>query len=115
MQWKDVQSNWAAYIPRMTTQWPELNEDDVQAIDGDQDAFINYLARVKGGDRVAAQMELADWLIGGEPIDAVMDETRDNEQIVKSGQNVPAGEDTLSDDRKFGAETVDPQPLKKTG
>ena len=111
MQWKDVSQNWTAYIPRIMTQWPSLDETELQSIGGDQDAFLDYLSKSKGEDQVAAQMELADWLMGSEPIDVTMDETNDNAQIMASGDNVPAGEDTLADDAKFGAETAPKTPV----
>ncbi|KQI67236.1 hypothetical protein AN189_16710 [Loktanella sp. 3ANDIMAR09] len=114
MQWRDVSDNWTAYIPRILTQWPGLNEAEVQSLDGDQDAFIDYLSKSKGEDRVAAQMELADWLMGGEPIDVTMDAQNDNAQILSSAENVPAGEDTLSDDAKFGAENANATPVGRT-
>ena len=113
MQWRDVEQNWTAYIPRILTQWPNLDEAEVQSIGGDQDAFVNYLSKSKGEDRVAAQMELADWLMGGEPIDVMMDESRDNAQIMESAANVPAGEDTLSDDKKFGDDAKTDTPIGK--
>lgn len=113
MQWTDVSQNWAAYIPRIMTRWPDLDEAEVQSIGGDQDAFIDYLQRAKGGDRVAAQMEMADWLIGEEPVDVMMDQTRDNERIIASANDVSPGEDTLSDDAKFGAEHAPDQPMKR--
>lgn len=113
MQWNDVSDNWGAYIPRVLTQWPELNETELAAMDGDQDKFLEHLADVKGGDQVAAQMELADWLIGGEPIDVLMDSARDNEQISASAQNMAEGEDALSDDAKFGDDASSEPPLAK--
>ena len=113
MQWKDIARHWSAYTPQILTRWPELDETDVLAIDGDQDAFINYLARKKGGDRVAAQMAIADWLYQAEPADVIMDESRDNERISASAQNIAEGEDPLSDDAKFGAENAPAQPLRE--
>ena len=114
MQWKDVSQNWAAYIPRIMTQWPSLEEDELQSIGGDQDGFLDYLSKSKGEDPVAAQMELADWLMGSEPIDVTMDPHNDNAQIMKSAENVPAGEDTLADDAKFGAETAPKTPVGRS-
>ena len=111
MQWRDVSQNWTAYIPRILTQWPDLNEAEVQSLDGDQDAFVDYLSKSKGEDRVAAQMELADWLMGGEPIDVPMDAQNDNANIMDSAANVPAGEDVTDDDAKFGDDNKAAAPV----
>ncbi|MFQ1702429.1 hypothetical protein ACJ5NV_17730 [Loktanella agnita] len=113
MQWKDVAQNWTAFTPRILTRWPALDEDEVLAIDGDQDGFLTYLSKTKGEDPVAAQMELADWLMGEEPADVVMDPTRDNARIKASGQNIPAGEDALSDDKRFGDDDTPEPPVAK--
>ncbi len=111
MQWRDVSTNWSAYTPRIMTQWPALDETEVLAIDGDQDAFLAYLSKSKGEDRVAAQMELADWLMGGEPIDVKMAEENDNANITSTAANVPAGEDVSDDDAKFGDDNEAATPI----
>ncbi|SEW10113.1 hypothetical protein SAMN04488515_1047 [Cognatiyoonia koreensis] len=102
MQWKNIAQNWPAFAPRLMTKWPELEENTLLSIDGDQDKFVDYLKTRTGMDTVTAQMELADWMMGAEPADAVMDSTRDNEQISNSAQEMAVGEDALSDDKKFG-------------
>ena len=111
MQWRDVSQNWTAYTQRILTQWPDLDETEVLSIDGDQDAFLDYLSKSKGEDRVAAQMELADWLMGGEPIDVSMAEQNDNAHILESAAAVPAGEDVSDDDAKFGDDNTAEAPL----
>ncbi len=111
MQWRDVSQNWAAYTPRILTEWPKLDESEVLSIDGDQDAFLAYLAKSKGEDRVAAQMELADWLMGGEPIDVSMAAQNDNSNISSSAASIPAGEVASDDDAKFGDDTAAATPI----
>lgn len=114
MQWNDVAKNWTAFTPRIMTRWPALEENEILAIDGDQDRFLSYLSASKGDDSVAAQMELADWLMGEEPADAVMDPTRDNARIAASAENIPAGEVPSDDDRRFGDDNTDEPPLART-
>jgi hypothetical protein len=109
MKWNDIASNWAAFVPRITTRWPDLNENEVIAIDGDQDAFIAYLASFNDQDTMTAKSEVDDWLMGEQPTDAVMHPTRDNARISASSDNIPAGEDPSDDDRRFGDDTT-PQP-----
>ena len=114
MQWNDVAKDWTAFTPRILTRWPQMDEDKVLDIDGDQDRFIGYLTSVKNDDRVAAQMELSDWLMGEQPADVMMDETKDNARILASGQNMPAGEDPSDDDRRFGDDGKADTPVGRT-
>lgn len=113
MQWNTVAQNWTAFTPRILTRWPELEENEVLTIDGDQDAFLHYLTEAKGDDAVAAQMELADWLMGEEPADAVMDPTRDNARTSASAENIPDGEVPSNDDRRFGDDNTPDTPMKR--
>jgi hypothetical protein len=96
MQWRDVSQNWAAYTPRIMTQWPNLDEAEVLSIDGDQDGFLAYLSKSKGEDRVAA---------------VTMAEQNDNANIAGTAANVPAGEDVSDDDAKFGDDAVTAAPV----
>lgn len=114
MQWNDVARDWTAFTPRILTRWPELDEDKVLDIDGDQDLFLGYLTSIKENNRVTAQMELSDWLMGEQPADVVMDETRDNARISASGQNMPAGEDPSDDDRRYGDDAVPDTPVGRS-
>ncbi|MEO1638349.1 MAG: hypothetical protein AAFU41_03785 [Pseudomonadota bacterium] len=78
MQWKDAAQNWPEITPHIVSRWPALEESEVRAIDGDQERFLNYLAAAKNNDEVAAQMELADWLMTTDAMDAVK---ADNAQV----------------------------------
>ncbi len=113
MQWTDVNRNWAAHIPRIMTQWPDLDEDNLAAADGSRDAFEQVLAERHGQTRTEAQLAIAEWLQGMEPADAVMDETRDNERISASAADIPAGEVAMDDDAAFGDDNVPDTPIGK--
>ena len=113
MQWRDVSRNWSAYLPRITTRWPGIDEAAAQSADGDQDRFIDVLTDHFKGDRVMAQMEMADWLVGEEPVDAVMDSTRDNARISASAASIPAGEEPLDDDSAFGDDAAPEPPIAR--
>ncbi|SIT78410.1 hypothetical protein SAMN05421665_0767 [Yoonia rosea] len=115
MKWNDVASHWTAFLPRITTRWPDLDENEVIAIDGDQDAFVAYLASFNDQDTVTAKSELDEWLMGEQPADAVMDPTRDNAQISATTENVPAGEDPSDDDRRFGDDLTPQPPIDRAG
>lgn len=111
MQWNDISKNWSAYTPALMTKWSELEENELLALDGNQDEFLAYLKKRTGYDTVTAQMELADWMMGAEPADAVMDSTRDNARITDSKDEMSVGEDALSDDSKFGDDDTPDTPI----
>ena len=114
MQWNDVASNWTAFIPRIMTKWPEADEAEVQSIGGDRDRFVDYIAKLHGTDRQSAEIRVGEFLEGQAPVDAMMDQSRDNQRIMASADNVPAGEDVYSDDRKFGDDDTTERPMGKT-
>ncbi len=113
MQWTDVSRHWAAHIPRIMTQWPELDEDEVSAADGSREQFEKVLADRHDLTRTEAQVVIAEWLQGMEPADAIMDDTRDNERISASAADIPAGEDVYDDDAAFGDDDIPNTPIGK--
>ena len=44
MKWNDVSDNWAAFVPRIMTRWPDVNENEVLALDGNQDALYQQVS-----------------------------------------------------------------------
>ena len=48
MKWQHVQQNWAAFYEAIVEKWPEVDESDLDEIDGDQRAFIAHLAETTG-------------------------------------------------------------------
>ncbi len=114
MDWTTVKGHWTAFTPRIMTRWPDLDEDEVQAAAGERDAFAAHLAEVQGLDRDEAEAEIDDFLMGSEPIDAVMDPTRDNELIGKPGAHIPEGEDVYAEDRDFGDDNLPDPPAGRT-
>lgn len=111
MRWNDVQSNWAAFVPTILTQWPELEEDDVLTADGDREAFTRLIAERFELDQAGATGEVDEWLMGMQPSDTVMDESRDNERILDSARSIPPGEDVYDEDGEFGDEGAQERPL----
>ena len=114
MDWHTVQTNWVAYVPRLMTRFPALDEATLLATDGEITPVARQLAAAEDIDTAAAKDMLHDWAMGDEPADAVMDETRDNARIMDSKKNIPAGEDVYADDEKFGAEDAPDTPMGRT-
>lgn len=102
MKWSHVQTNWSAFYDAITDRWPGADEDELDEIDGDQRAFIDYIARLTEQEPGDARDEIRDWLTGELPSDVVMDPEHDNHSIMLSEKFLPEGEDEYDDDDKFG-------------
>jgi len=102
MKWHHVQDNWNAFYEAIQNRWPDAEEDQLDEIDGDQRAFIGYVAELTGQDPAEARDEIRDWLTGELPSDVVMDPLHDNHSILLSEKFVPEGEDEYDDDSRFG-------------
>ena len=102
MKWHHVQDNWTAFYEAIQNRWPDAEEDRLDEIDGDQRAFITYIAELSGQDPAEARDEIRDWLTGELPSDVVMDPLHDNHSILLSEKFVPEGEDEYDDDARFG-------------
>lgn len=102
MKWHHVQENWAAFYEAILEKWPDIDETDLDEIDGDQRAFVAHLAEVTGQEPAEIREELREWLAGEIPSDVVMDPTHDNHSIALSSKYVGEGEDEYADDARFG-------------
>ena len=102
MKWHHVQENWPAFYEAILDKWPEADEAELDEIDGDQRAFIAYIADVTGSELEEVREELREWLMGEIPSDVVMDPLHDNHSIALSGKFVNEGEDEFADDSRFG-------------
>lgn len=102
MKWHHVQDNWNAFYEAIQNRWSEAEEDRLDEIDGDQRAFISYIAELTGQEPAEARDEIRDWLTGELPSDVVMDPLHDNHSILLSEKFVPEGEDEYDDNSRFG-------------
>lgn len=102
MKWHHVQENWPAFFDAITDKWPDADEAELEAIDGDQRAFITYVADLTGQELSETREEIREWLVGELPSDVVMDSRHDDHSIALSGKYVPEGEDVYDDDSRFG-------------
>lgn len=102
MKWQHVQENWPAFAEAILDRWPEADEAELETIDGDQRAFIGYIAELTGQEPGEARDEIREWLVGELPSDVVMDPRHDNHSIALSAKYVNEGEDEFDDDARFG-------------
>ncbi len=114
MMWTDIAPTWPSHVPSLLTRFPALPEDDALATDGNRDRLATLLADTQGTTAENARIDLDDWITGQEPVDAVMDETRDNARITASGRDIPAGEDPSDDDARFGDDALAEAPVGRT-
>lgn len=102
MKWVHVRDNWPAFLEAIIEKWPEADEADLEEIDGDQRAFIAYIAEVSEQELDETRDEIREWLAGEIPSDIVMDPIHDNHSITLSSKYVGEGEDEYDDDARFG-------------
>lgn len=102
MKWVHVRDNWPAFLEAIIEKWPEADEADLEEIDGDQRAFIAYIAEVSEQELDETRDEICEWLAGEIPSDIVMDPIHDNHSIALSSKYVGEGEDEYDDDARFG-------------
>ena len=115
MDWKDAAQHWPALAGAASTRWPELDQDDIAAVDGRHDALRSLLVEKLEITPSEADEEIAALVAGPLPSDAVTDPSEDNTQIQKSAAHIPTGEDVYSEDRDFGDDRLDTRPLGRTG
>ena len=111
MKWEEVAADWTGFREAILTRWPEADETEIAAIDGDRSAFNAYLGRIDGLTPREAEEAIDEWLAGPMPADAKMDEGRDNASIRESRAHIPPGEDVYSEDSGFGDDQVAEPPV----
>ncbi|PZX18503.1 hypothetical protein LX81_01137 [Palleronia aestuarii] len=111
MQWNAVRENWPAFVEPIMQRWPQTEEEDLLALEGDRERLSSYLAERHELTPQEADEQITAWLQGAVPADVVMDETRDNEQIHASAAHIGEGEDVYSDDRDFGDADTPERPI----
>lgn len=102
MKWHHVQENWSAFFDAILDKWPDADEIELEAIDGDQRAFLTYIAELTGQELSDTREEIREWLAGELPSDVVMDPRHNDHSISLSGKYVPEGEEVYDDDSRFG-------------
>ncbi len=102
MKWHHVQENWPAFFEAILDRWPDAEESALEEVDGDQRAFIAYIAELTGDEPSEAREAIREWMMGELPSDVVMDPRHDNQSIALSAKYVGEGEDESDDDARFG-------------
>ncbi|MDG4648838.1 hypothetical protein P6F26_10320 [Roseibacterium sp. SDUM158017] len=110
MQWSEIRENWTALIPSVQARWPQLSEERLTALNGERDELVATLVQ-SGTDAQEAEREVEDWRETPLPADAYADPAHDAAAAQDAGGYVPEGEDPLSDDRRFGDDSIPETPI----
>ncbi|NDV00885.1 hypothetical protein [Pseudoroseicyclus tamaricis] len=62
MKWTRIEENWQESIPFILARWPDMDEEKLEEMDGDEAGFLAYLAEVESLDEEEAEEELGDFL-----------------------------------------------------
>ena len=110
---KDFTQDWVPFRDAILTRYPGLSEADLQDADGSTAELAKRIAAAEGPDTEAAdaQQELHRFLEGPMPADAFADPTHDNAATMESVDYIPAGEDALADDKRFGDDDMAENPM----
>ncbi|MFM2354454.1 MAG: hypothetical protein RLZZ528_190 [Pseudomonadota bacterium] len=73
MKWSDVQENWAAFYEAILDKWPDADEAELDEIEGEQRAFVTYIAELTGQEPGDARDEIKEWLADELPSDLLLD------------------------------------------
>ena len=111
MRWSQVRDHWPAFIEKVEEEWPDADRDALETIDGDRAELKRHLMEATGQDAATIEEELRIWLEGSVPLDVMMDDSSDNDQITESGRYISPGEDVYSDDREFGDDDTPEPPV----
>lgn len=111
MSRKDFAEDWVPYRDALLTRYPKLTEKDLQDADGSTAELARLIGAHQGITAGEAQQELHEFLSGPMPADAYADPTHDDAAVMDSGDYVPAGEDPLADDRRFGDDNEVENPV----
>jgi hypothetical protein len=94
------------------TRWPEADETEVAAIDGDRAAFNAYLGRIEGLSPREAEEAIDEWLAGPMPADARMDATMDDANIRASRAHIRRARTSMP---RTGASATTTWPSRRWG
>ena len=114
MSRKDFTEDWVPYRDALMTQYPDLDDSDLEDADGSTVELARIIAEKSGGTPGEAQEALLEFLSGPMPADAYADPTHDNAAVMESDAYIPVGEDASDDDRRFGDDAEAENPVGRS-
>jgi hypothetical protein len=107
----DFEADWTPFRDALVTRFPNLTETDLSDADGSIPMLSRIIAVHEGVTPPEAQQELEAFLGGPMPADAYAAPQHDNAAATESADYIPAGEDPLADDSRFGDDNVPSRPM----
>lgn len=108
----DFTQDWVPYRDALLDRYPGLTDADLEDADGSTATLATRLAEIDGTRTPAeAQQDLHEFLSGPMPADAYSDPAHDQAAVSDAGDYIPAGEDALADDRRFGDDDTAENPV----
>ncbi len=62
----DLQIKWTELKPKLRKRWGKITEDDIAQINGNTEELIRYLRKRYGYGKAQAEIEIQQWLMGGD-------------------------------------------------
>ncbi|WP_373356881.1 hypothetical protein [Pseudoroseicyclus sp. CXY001] len=81
MNWNRIEENWQESLPFILARWPDMDEEVLEEMEGDEAGFLAYLAETEGLDEEEAEEELGDFLenFDAREIEGELEESEDDE------------------------------------
>ncbi|MEM7711687.1 MAG: hypothetical protein AAF264_13270 [Pseudomonadota bacterium] len=111
MSREDFARDWVPFRDALLTRYPDLTDGDLSDADGSTADLAGVISARGDMTPAEAQQDLHSFLAGPMPADAYAAPAHDNEAAARSADYIPAGEDALADDRRFGDDHVPATPM----
>ena len=111
MSRQDFADDWVPFRDPILSTYPELTDADLEEADGSAVALARIIADRRGEDPAEAKQRLDEFLGGPMPADAYAAPVHDDAALRESGDYIPAGEDALADDSRFGDDATAENPV----
>lgn len=61
MNWDQIKGNWTEMKGKLRAKWGDLNDDDLEIIQGNRDQLIGRLQQRYGMEKERAEREVSEW------------------------------------------------------
>jgi hypothetical protein len=111
MSRQDFARDWVPFRDPILGRYPNLSDEDLATADGSTAELAKVIADRSGMTPAEAQQDLHEFLGGPMPADAYAAPVHDGKAMRASKDYIPAGEDPLADDERFGDDHVAESPM----
>jgi len=61
MNWDQIKGNWTEMKGKVRAKWGDLNDDDLEKIEGNREQLIGRLQQRYGMEKERAEREVSEW------------------------------------------------------